>query len=304
MHADRNPIAAPRPAPDPLQEPWLDGDTAPRHLPLLLDGLAMAPAGVLTAPANATAVALRRRLLERAGRSARQLRGMVNVRRADITAEQPAPGVHVEPLYRARAGLALRPGEPLATELWILEPGVRFDATGRAPNAAGAEEWLMLDGRAKLDDELLVAEDFLRCEGAPVQMLVAGAAGVRLLRRVAPAAANGPAVQPRRKLQRGDSAAAWVEFGPGIQRRLLHAEAGGAAAMLYRTVPGATVPHHGHGHDEECYMVEGELFLDDLLLRRGEYQLAPAGSEHGSVSTDTGTLLYVHGDMELDLRVG
>ena len=32
------------------------------------------------------------------------------------------------------------------------------------------------------------------------------------------------------------------------------------------------MPQHTHGHDEECLMVQGELFLDDLLLQEGDYQ--------------------------------
>ena len=69
--------------------------------------------------------------------------------------------------------------------------------------------------------------------------------------------------------------------------------------MLYRVQPGIAVPHHGHGHDEECLMLEGEVFVDDLLLRRGEYQLAPAGTHHEGVCSDTGGILYAHGDIDL-----
>ena len=72
--------------------------------------------------------------------------------------------------------------------------------------------------------------------------------------------------------------------------------------MLYRAAPGAVVPQHRHGRDEECLMLEGEVFLDDLLLRCGDYQLAPAGTGHAGVSTATGGLLYAHGDLELDFH--
>lgn len=306
MHADRSLIPPPRPAPDPLREHFGDADTAAHELPALLDALAGAGAegpGLPTAP---TARALRRRLLERAGRSARHQRGMVNVRRADIAAEHPAPGVRVEPLYRAPSDRPLRPGEPIASELLVLEPGARLPLPASAGPADRAEAWLVLDGRVGIDDCVLCAEDFLHIDGGNAAVLTAGAEGARLLRRVAPASATRQALSPApaRRLQRGGAEAPWVDFGPGIQRRVLHAEAGGAAAMLYRTAPGAAVPHHGHGHDEECFMVDGELFLDDRLLRRGEYQLAPAGTEHHSVFTDTGTVLYAHGDLELDLRVG
>lgn len=48
-------------------------------------------------------------------------------------------------------------------------------------------------------------------------------------------------------------------------------------------------------------MIEGEAFIDDVLLREGEYQLAPAGTCHGGVSSDTGGLIYAHGDVELEV---
>ncbi|GAB3765704.1 hypothetical protein GCM10028796_23510 [Ramlibacter monticola] len=69
--------------------------------------------------------------------------------------------------------------------------------------------------------------------------------------------------------------------------------------MLYYARPGASVPMHTHGHDEECLMVQGELFLDDMLLQEGDYQLAPAGTGHRITETDTGVVIYAHGDLDL-----
>ena len=76
---------------------------------------------------------------------------------------------------------------------------------------------------------------------------------------------------------------------------------GGQAAMLWLAEPGATVPQHRHGHDEECLMLRGDLFQDDYLLREGDYQLAPQGSMHRTVSTDTGALIYAHGDLDMQV---
>lgn len=42
-------------------------------------------------------------------------------------------------------------------------------------------------------------------------------------------------------------------------------------------------------------MLDGDLFIDDLLLRAGDYQLAPAGSVHREVYTDVGATLFVRG---------
>ena len=97
-----------------------------------------------------------------------------------------------------------------------------------------------------------------------------------------------------------DREAGWQDFAPGIKRRILWQHAG-QAAMLYYARLSAQVPAHTHDHDEECLMLQGDLFLNDVLLRQGDYQLAPAGSGHQMTTTDTGAVIYAHGD--LDLRV-
>jgi quercetin dioxygenase-like cupin family protein len=99
-----------------------------------------------------------------------------------------------------------------------------------------------------------------------------------------------------------DAYAGWPEYAPGIQRRVLW-QREGEAAMLYCAQPGAAVPLHTHGHDEECLMVQGELFLDDVLLQEGDYQLAPAGTGHRITETDTGVVIYAHGDLDLKFAV-
>ena len=100
--------------------------------------------------------------------------------------------------------------------------------------------------------------------------------------------------------QRAD-VAEWLDYAPGIRRRLMWRQ-GAQAAMLYHALPGAAVPHHGHAHDEECLMLAGDFFLDEVLLRPLDYQLAPAGSAHRVSATDTGVVVYAHGDIDLALR--
>jgi quercetin dioxygenase-like cupin family protein len=95
-----------------------------------------------------------------------------------------------------------------------------------------------------------------------------------------------------------DAEAGWPDYAPGIRRRVLW-QRDGQAALLYHAEPGAQVPVHTHGHDEECLMVQGELFLDDVLLQAGDYQLAPAGTGHRVTETDTGVVIYAHGDLDL-----
>lgn len=229
------------------------------------------------------------RLGERLGRRVAQSlaaeQGMVTVRRRQSPGEALGEGVLQRWLYRATAGQPLRAGEPRAARIVELQAGASLTLP-----AGGTREFLVLQGSADVDGEALHLRDFLRLPAGSTPVR-AGADGAQVFLREADGDDAG------RTLVR-DRDAGWPEFAPGIRRRVLWA-AGGEAALLYCTDPGAAVPQHRHGHDEECLMVQGELFLDDVLLQQGDYQLAPAGTGHRVTATDTGVILYAHGDLDL-----
>jgi len=232
----------------------------------------------------------RQRLFARVARSAAAAHRMHTLRHADTRAEALAEGASWRALYTAPA-LTLRPGEPQRCGLLELAPGARWSPEP-GPNQ---REWLLLRGAVTLGDITLQLHDFLLQPGPAPATPLHSAGGALLLLREAPAQAGAQA------LLQSAADAPWVDYAPGIERRVL-AQHAGQAAMLYRTRPGAAVPRHGHRHDEECLMLAGDIFLDDVLLRPLDYQLAPAGTHHDSVSTDTGVLLYAHGDLDLDLQ--
>lgn len=240
--------------------------------------------------AEAPPDALRARLARRVADSAATAAPMHTVR-VDRTPFIPlAPGVQAQVLHAHDASRALRPGEPLAARLIELAPGSQW----AGPASGAHHEWLVLRGSATVGAEPLAERDFhVVPAGRPAQP-VASADGALLFLRESPLAAR-PGDQP---LTVRDAGAPWPDFAPGIRRRVLW-ERDGEAAMLYFTDPGAMVPNHGHGHDEECLMVQGELYLDDVLLRAGDYQLAPAGTGHRITETDTGVVIYAHGDLDL-----
>lgn len=255
----------------------------PELAPLLAAPLVDAYAGVSTPPA-----ALRGRLAERVARSLRAEAAMHTRRRRQVPAERPSSGVSLQTVYEA-TGAALRPGEPLAARLVELQPGAAYE-----PAAQTQRDWLVLRGTVQLGGQSLGLRDYHVAPAGVPARAVAGADGAFVFVREAalPARPGETATTVR------DAEAGWPEYAPGIRRRVLW-QRDGQAAMLYHTQPGATVPHHGHGHDEECLMVQGELFLDDWLLQTGDYQLAPAGTGHQVTHTDTGVVLYAHGDLDL-----
>lgn len=207
---------------------------------------------------------------------------MVTVRGRDASA---GPGLRW--LYRAPADRPLRPGEPRAAGIAELPAGGCL----QLERSDGPREFLVLRGEVEVDADAMGPCDFLLLPAGSAARL-ASAEGATVFVREA-----DTTVPARRTLVR-DHDAGWPEFAPGIRRRVLWC-GGGQASLLYRADAGASVPVHRHGHDEECLTVQGELFLDDVLLQPGDYQLAPAGTGHRITETDTGVVIYAHGDLDL-----
>ena len=232
---------------------------------------------------------------------------MVTRRRRGLASQALADGLVAQTLYAAQPGQVLRTGEPRRVRLIELAPGARLTPEQLGDGAELQRrhlEWLVLSGSVSLCDLVngeypvvqapLSQRDYhvspAGC-GAPAWSTTEGAL-LFLRESDAPARPGDVSVTVR------DAEAGWPDFVPGIQRRVLW-QRDGQAALLYYAQPGAQVPNHTHGHDEECLMVQGELFLDDVLLQPGDYQLAPAGTGHRITETDTGVVIYAHGDLDL-----
>lgn len=249
-------------------------------------------------PADAPAVtggALRGRLLQRVATSAAKHQGMVTVRRSQHPSEAVAPGVQRRWLYRAADAAALRPGEPVWLAIVELAPGATL-AQGLAL-AGGGSEWLVLRGSLRVDAVPLGTLDHHRRAASDDEPLVIGGEhGALVYLR------HGGTQALRSATSRADGAA-WEDFAPGIRRRVLWQE-GTEIGYLARASEGAAVPSHGHHHDEECLMLEGDLFLGDILIREGDFQLAPAGRVHGLVQAGSDCMVYLRGDAELAFDLG
>lgn len=89
----------------------------------------------------------------------------------------------------------------------------------------------------------------------------------------------------------------WLPTFPGVEVLPLWGTAE-IASMLVRFAAGAGVPDHHHAVLEDCLMLEGEMFLGDILLRPGDYQLAPAGGGHFGETSDVGGSFFFHGAID------
>ncbi|MFP1133293.1 cupin domain-containing protein [Asticcacaulis sp. W401b] len=90
----------------------------------------------------------------------------------------------------------------------------------------------------------------------------------------------------------------WQPYIPGIDRKLLHLDkAAGMHIVLYKVAPGTSVMEHTHLITEECLVLEGQIEVNGVVVRAGELHLGFPGIRHGPLTSQTGALLYIRGDM-------
>lgn len=96
----------------------------------------------------------------------------------------------------------------------------------------------------------------------------------------------------------------WVRVMPGVKMKMLR-EDEQTRSYLMKLSPGARLPAHGHAMDEECMVLEGDVWLGDVHAHAGDYHLARSGIPHGEVRTEGGCLLFLRGQKHYaDMRAG
>jgi quercetin dioxygenase-like cupin family protein len=84
----------------------------------------------------------------------------------------------------------------------------------------------------------------------------------------------------------------WKQISAGIEIRLLH-KRDDARSFLVRMAANTSLDEHAHSHNEESYVIEGEVWLQGILCHAGDYHYAKAGSRHEKIHTDKGCTLLV-----------
>ena len=87
---------------------------------------------------------------------------------------------------------------------------------------------------------------------------------------------------------------AWIELTPGVTINLLRIDPETDNMTAYiRMRPGAVYPAHGHPQNEECLVLEGEIFIGSHCMRAGDMHVASSGTEHAMVTSPRGALMLV-----------
>jgi quercetin dioxygenase-like cupin family protein len=244
-------------------------------------------------PASSDSDSLQRvwqRLAARVGLSAERGRPLVTVLRQDWQT-QPLLGGGRVLVLDSSPSLLRRRGQAKRLRVVDLAAGAHC----RLPVLTGLVwECLVLAGDVVLDGQLMGCLDYHREPATAADLPVWSASGARLLLRE-----SRPAAADTRRASQPAQRSSWEQLAGGINRRQL-AAMGDKRISLQRLAPGSGLPPHHHTQDEECLLLEGEMHVEDRLLRAGDYQLAPAGTWHRRVVSESGVLLYRHGDAELD----
>ena len=90
----------------------------------------------------------------------------------------------------------------------------------------------------------------------------------------------------------------WLPVVEGVSVKILRQDRE-ARNMTYllKMEPGSRLPAHDHAQDEECLVVEGELWMGDHVVRAGDWHIAKAGSHHVDFRTKTGCMVLIRAEM-------
>lgn len=235
--------------------------------------------------------ALRRRLLARVEGSVAEARHVVRVRRDQGGWRELAHGARVKVLHEDRRARSV---------LVDLAPGAALPAHRHHEH----EECVVLRGAAQLGELEVRKGDFHVAPAGSRHSRVRSRDGALLfLRGVTIGNPLGVARDLLGAWLPGSGAAAttvraddagWRAWLPEVDVKPLWDD-GSAQSLLVRMRPGGRLPQRDLALDEECLVIDGELILDDTVLRAGDYQQTPAPRARLATATDVGALLYLRG---------
>ena len=87
----------------------------------------------------------------------------------------------------------------------------------------------------------------------------------------------------------------WVHSGvPGVDLKTLFKDVkSGRTTMLIRMEPGAILPSHHHGDDEQCLVLQGDIRWGELVYEEGDFVVMAKETTHPRVHSVHGNLLLI-----------
>ena len=98
---------------------------------------------------------------------------------------------------------------------------------------------------------------------------------------------------------------AWVEAFAGIHiKQLFVDKEKGTVTSLFKIMPGACAPLHGHAGIEQCLVIDGDFHLNDEVLGPGDFTVAMPGHVHHTASSESGGLLLIVSQLDYTMSAG
>lgn len=232
---------------------------------------------------------LRGRLMARVGESRRRHAGLLTVRAGDGAWRDIKSGVRAKTLREGPAG---------ASVLIELAPG----AVLPVHRHRNLEEGIVLRGGLQLGDLELGPGDYhVSPAGSRHGRIRSRQGGIAYLRGTSLGHTSAAFAELIGGLVPGDGPAlhtvpagegVWQAIAEGVEQKLLWRD-GNFVSRFMRMAPGTRLPPHAHDGEEECIMLAGEAFFGDILVRAGEFHLAPHGSVHLETFSETGGMAFL-----------
>jgi quercetin dioxygenase-like cupin family protein len=90
----------------------------------------------------------------------------------------------------------------------------------------------------------------------------------------------------------------WQPVWPNVWVKMLRLEPTDNLQMvLFKIKPGGVVPAHVHTKEEECLVLEGEIFIGTHRVGEGDLHIAQSGAAHGDITTRTGATVLVRSEI-------
>ena len=80
----------------------------------------------------------------------------------------------------------------------------------------------------------------------------------------------------------------------GVETKMLHHDMKTSMVTnLVRMKPGTVYPTHRHADVEQCFVIEGDIRMDSVVLRAGDYGKAFPTTTHEHITTEGGCVLLI-----------
>lgn len=92
----------------------------------------------------------------------------------------------------------------------------------------------------------------------------------------------------------------WEAFWPNVWVKVLRQDARNKTqTALLRVLPGGVVPARAHTQDEECLVLEGEVFIGEHRISQGDLHVAGPETRYRDITSQTGAMLMMRSETPL-----